>query len=328
MSPTLKLQPVKERLYRLTADHLLFESSSVRGLIVRSQSGFYTVETQAGPLVCRLRGRLKRGPKEGDVAAIGDWVKVTQLKDGSGVIEEIEPRTRMLSRMAPRPQGEYQQIIIANPDQAVFVFSCAQPEPKLGMLDRFLVIAEKQGIPAIIVANKIDLVTKESAKELFGHYDVLGYPVFFTSALTGQGIPEFKGQLAGKISVLAGPSGVGKSSLLNRVLPHLNLEAREVSQATQKGRHTTVSREMYSLAEGGYVADTPGLKALALWDIEPEELDGYFPEMRSLVEHCQFSDCTHVHEPDCAVQTAVAEGKVHPERYQSYLRMRYGSDED
>jgi ribosome biogenesis GTPase len=300
----------------------------VRGLIIRSQSGFYTVETQAGPLVCRLRGRLKRGPREGDVAAIGDWVEVTQLTDESGVIENVEPRTRMLSRLAPQPQGEYQQIIIANPDQAVFVFSCAQPEPRLGMLDRFLVIAEKQGIPAIIVANKIDLVKKAAAEELFGHYNALGYPVFFTSAMTGQGITEFKHRLAGRISVLAGPSGVGKSSLLNMILPDLNLEAREVSQATSKGRHTTVAREMYSLAEGGYVADTPGLKALALWDIEAEELDGYFPELRPLVEHCQFSDCTHVHEPECAVQAAVAEGKVHPERYQSYLRMRYGSEED
>jgi ribosome biogenesis GTPase len=233
----------------------------------------------------------------------------------------------MLSRMAPTPKGEYQQIIIANPDAAVFVFSCAQPAPRFGMLDRFLVIAEKQTLPVLIVANKMDLVGKGTAHDLFGRYTDIGYEVVYTSAIDGSGIYELCNLLTGKISVFAGPSGVGKSSLLNVLIPGIQLSARSVSQATEKGRHTTVARELYPLEGGGYVADTPGLKALALWDIQAEELDGYFPEMRSRVTECDFNDCTHTHEPGCAVLAALQAGEIHPERYQSYVRMRLG-DED
>ncbi len=301
--------------------------ASVRGLIIRSQSGFFTVETQEGLKVCHLRGRLKRGRREGDVVALGDRVSVTPVGKESGVIEEVEPRKRMLSRMAPLPSGEYQQIIIANPDQAVFVFACLAPEPRFGMLDRYLVIAEKQDVPALVVANKLDLVTQQHAEELFEIYTLLGYRVIYTSAMDGTGIDELKSCLVGKISVFTGPSGVGKSSLLNAIMPDLDLEAREVSQATSKGRHTTVAKEMYPLAEGGYIADTPGHKALALWDIEPEELDGYFPELRERVALCQYNDCTHMHEPGCAIQAAVTQGDIHPDRYNSYVRMRLNEEE-
>lgn len=251
-------------------------------------------------------------------------MQVSLLDQGRGVIERVEPRKLSLSRLAPTPKGEYQQIIIANPDQAVFIFSCAEPAPHLGMLDRFLVIAEKQRLPALVVANKIDLVGMDAARACFGHYPPLGYPVVYTSAITGEGVASLCQYLEGKVSVFAGPSGVGKSSLLNLIFPGMRLFAQDVSQATGKGKHTTVRREMYPLAGGGYVADTPGLKALALWDIEAEELDGYFPELRPLVAQCQFSDCTHVHEPGCAVRSALADGQVHPERYRSYLRMRFG----
>jgi ribosome biogenesis GTPase / thiamine phosphate phosphatase len=299
---------------------------TLRGLIVRTQSGFYTVETSEGRRVCELRGRLKRGPRLGDVAAVGDRVQITPLDGDKGVIESIEARQRIFSRLAPNPHGAYQQIIIANPDQVVFVFACANPAPHLGMLDRFLVIAERQDIPALILANKADLISNQAAQDLFGRYPSLGYPVTYTSTLTGQGIEEMQARLAGKISLFAGPSGVGKSSLLNALQPGLGLVVRQVSQATNKGRHTTVVRELFALGNGGYLADTPGLKALALWDIEPEELDGYFPELRSLVDQCQFSDCTHRHEPGCAVLQAVADGRVHTERYQSYLNIRFGDD--
>jgi len=285
------------------------------------------VETDSGPLVCRLRGRLKKGPRLGDIAAVGDRVLITPLGRGEGVIESIEPRRRMLVRLAPTPRGEYQQIIIANPDQAVFVFACALPAPRLGMLDRFLVIAEKQGLPALIVANKVDLVGQDRAAALFGHYGSLGYPVIYTSARQASGLDQLRQQLTGKISVLAGPSGAGKTSLLNALQPGLGLSVREVSQATHKGKHTTVVRQLFTMEGGGYIADTPGLKALALWDIPAEEVDGYFPELRSLVEHCQFSNCTHLHEPGCAVLDAVAKGSVHPERYNSYIRMRQGQEE-
>ena len=243
------------------------------------------------------------------------------------MIEVVEPRQRLLSRMAPTPQGEYQQIIIANPDQCVYVFACAKPEPHLGMLDRLLVMAEKQGVSAMIVANKVDLVDTAQAQALFSRYDHLGYPLIYTSAKSGIGIPELAARLSGRLSVLAGPSGAGKSSLLNSIQPGLGLAIRSVSQATEKGRHTTVVRQLFPLQGGGYVADTPGLKALALWDIRPEELDAYFPELRGLVAGCQFSDCTHVHEPGCAVQAALKRGEVHPERYASYVRIRLGQDE-
>ncbi|RME86882.1 MAG: ribosome small subunit-dependent GTPase A, partial [Anaerolineae bacterium] len=186
-----------------------------RGLIVRAQSGFFTVQTDEGQVVCQLRGRLKRGPRTGDLAAVGDRVRITVLPDGSGVIEEIEERERAIVRLDPRPQGIYRQILLANPDQAVFVFACAHPSPRLRMLDRFLVIAEKQGIPPLIVANKVDLVSPQEAKALFGRYEEIGYPVLYTSAEKRIGIDELREHLTGKLNALAGPSGAGKSSLLN-----------------------------------------------------------------------------------------------------------------
>ena len=291
--------------------------------MIRSQSGFFSVQTKKGILVCKLRGRLKRGIREGDLAAIGDQVTVTKIGDGEGLIESVGPRQRMISRMAPLPRGEYEQIIIANPDQIVLVFACAQPEPRLRMLDRFLIISEHQTIPAVIVANKTDLVTEEEARLLFNHYKDIGYSLIYSSVPEKRGIEQLREKLAGKISALAGPSGAGKSSLLNAIQPGLGLSIQNVSQTTGKGKHTTVSSELYPLKDGGYVADTPGMKALALWDIEPEELDGYFPDISQFVAQCQFSNCTHVHEPGCAVLEAVETGNIHPQRYDSYLRLRF-----
>lgn len=299
-------------------------ASTLHGLIIKAQSGFFTVETGQGLFVCRLRGKLKQGRPTGDIAAVGDRVRITVLPDGSGVIEEVEERKRAIVRLDPRPQGEYQQILLANPDQAVFVFACAHPAPRLRMLDRFLVIAEKQNVPPLIVANKTDLV--KDPKELFGLYETIGYRVIYTSTHTGAGLDELHEALKGKISALAGPSGVGKSSLLNAIQPGLGLAVREISAAMGKGRHTTVARQMFPLEGGGYVADTPGWKSLALWDTQPEEMDAYFPELRHLVAHCQFSDCTHIHEPGCAVRRALEEGKIHPQRYDSYLRLRAGEE--
>ena len=264
------------------------------------------------------------GRAKGDIAAIGDKVHTTILTDGSGVIEEVEKRKRAIIRLDPRPQGDYQQVLLANADQAVFVFACAHPSPRLRMLDRFLVIAEKQRIPVVVIANKIDLV--DDPKEIFGLYETIGYRVLYTSTKTEAGIEELKSTLAGKISAFAGPSGAGKSSLLNAMQPGLGLAVNEISKVMDKGRHTTVTRQLFPLEGGGYIADTPGWKSLALWDTEPEELDAYFPELRELVQNCQFSDCSHRHEPGCAVRRALEEGKIHPERYESYLRLRSGQE--
>ncbi|OGO34418.1 MAG: ribosome small subunit-dependent GTPase A [Chloroflexi bacterium RBG_16_54_18] len=297
------------------------------GIVIRSQSGFYTVQTPGGEFICRLRGRLLKGKRVGDVVAVGDRVSVVLTGGNNGVIEAVEERKSKISRMAPRPQGDYQQILIANPDQVVLVFSCAQPKPRFGMLDRFLIIAEKQQLPAVIVANKVDLLSIKEAQNMFQVYAGLGYVCVFTSTRNGLGIGMLKVQLANKISLLSGPSGVGKTSLLNAIQPELGLAVRSVSETTTKGRHTTVVRELFPLDGGGFVADTPGLKALGLWDIEAEELDGYFRELSKLVEHCQFNDCTHVSEPGCAVRLALMDGDIDPRRYQSYLRMRFGEVE-
>ena len=296
----------------------------LQGLIIKAQSGFFTVEASQGFVVCQLRGKLKQGKAKGDIAAIGDRVRITVLADGSGAIEEVEARRRAIIRLDPRPQGDYQQVLLANADQAVFVFASAHPSPRLRMLDRFLVIAEKQKIPVVVIANKIDLV--DDAKEIFGLYEAIGYQVLYTSTKTGAGIEELKSMLAGKISAFAGPSGAGKSSLLNAMQPGLGLAVNEISKVMDKGKHTTVTRQLFPLEGGGYIADTPGWKSLALWDTEPEEIDGYFPELRELVQHCQFSDCRHTHEPGCAVRRALEEGKIHRERYESYLRLRAGQD--
>jgi ribosome biogenesis GTPase len=205
-------------------------------------------------------------------------------------------------------------------------FACTQPEPHLRMLDRFLVIAEKQKLNALIVANKVDLLGLRNARKIFQVYPPLGYPVIYTSAKEKIGLSEFKKALVGKISALAGPSGVGKSSLLNAIQPGLGLAVREISSWNDRGKHTTVVRQMFPVEGGGFVADLPGLRKLSLWDTQPEELDGYFPEIRGLVSQCQFNDCSHFEDPGCAVVQAVEAGKISAERYESYLRMRMGDN--
>jgi ribosome biogenesis GTPase len=297
---------------------------SRQGLVVRAQSGFFEVETEAGSLTAQIRGRLKEQRQDTDIVALGDHVEVVDLGDGTGLIQAVFERERVLSRRTP--VGEREQIIIANPDQAVFVFSCDDPPFNPRMLDRLLVAAEREYIPVRICANKIDLVDPAEYRRQFGIYQDLGYPVHFTSAVSADGVDELKRELRDRVSVFAGPSGVGKTSLLNAIQPDLALRTGEIRQATRKGKHTTVSLKLVPLEGGGYVADTPGMKAFALWDIEPEELDAYFIEIGPLVAACAFSDCTHMHEPGCAVLAAVESGDVHPQRYDSYLRMRSGED--
>jgi ribosome biogenesis GTPase len=306
-------------------------------LVIKAQSGFFTVHTKEGDFTCRVRGRLKEEWRNTDLLAVGDRVLISPVEGGGmieGMIEEIAERERALARLAPSAGrgsrhwtrrgylSEREQVIIANPDHVVFVFSVAEPEPNLRMLDRLLVGAELQDIPAVICVNKMDLVDEADAHSLFEIYEEIGYPVLYTSAETGEGVAELHDVLEKSISALVGPSGVGKTSLLNAMQPGLGLRVREVSRATRKGRHTTVVPQLVPLEDEGWVADTPGLRALALFDMDPEEVDAYFPDIAPLVAYCRFSDCTHTVEPGCAVKEAVEEGEVSEHRYESFVRLR------
>ncbi len=311
--------------------------TSLEGLVIKQQSGFFTVETAEGPVICQLRGRLKeeasrRARKDDedrtDLCTIGDRVTLTLLADGSGTIRKVHPRRQVLSRAdttggrAVAVQGS-EQVIIANSDQAVFVFAATRPDPNPRALDRLIVAAEKGHIPAIrIVCTKIDLLDRAEAERIFAPYERIGYPVLYTSTRTGDGVDALRAMLTGHISVFTGPSGVGKTSLLNAIQPGLGLRVLAVSEATSKGRHTTVHSELFPLEGGGYVADTPGIRSIGIWDVEPDELEAYFIEIAPHVAGCKFPDCTHTHEPGCAVRQAVRRGEITRERYNSFLRLR------
>jgi ribosome biogenesis GTPase / thiamine phosphate phosphatase len=222
------------------------------------------------------------------------------------------------------------KVIVANVDQVVIVFSVTRPDPHLRMLDRFLVICESSGLEAVIVANKVDLLTLNAAREVFSPYERIGYRVLYTSTKQELGIVRARRtQLRDRISALTGPSGVGKSSLLNAVQPGLALRVASVSDAVQKGRHTTVTAQLIPLEGGGYVADTPGLRELGLWEVDREELGFYFREFVPFLGTCRYGNsCTHTHEPGCAILAAVQAGEVSESRYDSYRRILAGDDED
>ncbi|MEL7674074.1 MAG: ribosome small subunit-dependent GTPase A, partial [Chloroflexota bacterium] len=243
------------------------------GLVIRTQSGFFTVQTGEGAVVAQLRGRLKEAYTDTDLVALGDRVTIERLPVAAGQVEAVivavAERERVLSRVAPSSavgtSAEREQVIIANPDQAIFVFAAADPAPHTRMLDRFLVAAEKAAIPEIRVClNKIDLLAdRAEIADKFGVYERIGYPVLYVSAKTGEGLDALREALAGKISVFTGPSGVGKTSLLNAIEPDLGRRVNAVSHATTKGRHTTRYSELVPLAGGGYIADTPGIRAIS-----------------------------------------------------------------
>ena len=300
-----------------------------QGRVLKFSGGFFEVDTGSERVVCQLRGKLKRQQKNADIVSIGDVVKFDWVTEKTGMIAEVLERKNELSRMITGIKTEYKQTLICNLDQVLLVFACASPEPKTRMIDRFLVICEKQGIKPVIVANKTDLVTTERAHEIFDIYERLKYDVIYVSVVDQIGIEQVHNCLTNKVTGLIGPSGVGKSSLINLIDPALNLKVNEISDYNNKGRHTTVVREMFPLKFGGYVADLPGVKTLALWDIQPEELDGYFPEIRGLVSKCFYSDCTHQDfEEGCAVQEAAKRGDIDPERLESYLRMRLSEEDE
>ena len=294
-------------------------ASRMQGIVLRGTGGVWQVRTETGETVpASLRGRLKQA--ETEKLAVGDDVVVERVeRDDAWTIVEMLPRRSKLARREPGG-GPRERVVVANIDQVVVVFAVAEPEPHVRMLDRFLVIAEANDLLSRIVVNKVELAS--DARGRFALYERIGYPVHYTSVKRGDGLAELRDALIDRVSALTGPSGVGKSSLLNAMFPGLNLRVGEISRSVMKGRHTTVGADLHPLPDGGYVVDTPGLREVGVWGLEVGELDRCFPEMRPLLEQCRFGDCTHRVEPGCAVLEGVASGQVSRERYESYLKLR------
>ncbi|HEX6589579.1 MAG TPA: ribosome small subunit-dependent GTPase A [Longimicrobiales bacterium] len=290
------------------------------GRVLSAAGGVYDVELEGGDVVAAsLRGRLKLEQRTGEKVVAGDLVEVAR-EGGGATIETVRPRRTELARRAPgRSRGA--KVVVANADQLVAVFAVMRPEPNPRLLDRFLVTAEVNGLPAVIVANKIDLLDEGAAADVFAAQEAAGYRVIRTSVKADVGLAELRDLLCGNTSVLTGPSGVGKSSLLNVIEPGLTLAVGAVSDAVGKGRHTTVTARLIPLGCGGYVADTPGLRELGLWNIDARELADAFPEFRAHAESCRFNPCSHSHEPGCAVGAAVRKGVIHPDRHASYVAL-------
>jgi ribosome biogenesis GTPase / thiamine phosphate phosphatase len=312
---------------------------SSEGIVLRAGRGLYTVQTDAGRVVpCRLRGNLKKNLtypesasrahrvekvkklRETDPVAVGDRVEIAIDDAGAtGVIESVEPRRAALTRRSGNERER--QTLVANLELAVITFAAAEPRPDLWKMDRFLVLAEDAELDCLIVLNKADLAPPHEIDAVASSYGRIGYDVLATSVRTGQGVEELRARLKGHISAFCGPSGVGKSSLLNAVEPGFSLKTSDVGSVTFKGRHTTVSTELLLLSFGGWVADTPGLRQIEFWDLDPEDVAFCFPEIAPLVGRCRFANCRHRQEPGCVVRAAVERGEIEQRRYESYLEM-------
>lgn len=252
--------------------------------------------------------------------APGDRVRFMPLGNGEGVIEEIEPRRTVLARA--RPEVGTEQVLLANPDQAILVFAMREPPPHFGLLDRYLALCEHAHVPALICLNKDDLGEPNEVAAAEQIYCALGYPVLRTSATTGDGLNELRERLAGHVSLLTGPSGVGKSSLVNMLIPDAHQRTGEISAATGKGRHTTTGVRLLPLPEGGWLADSAGVRELALWQVPSEDLARCFVELRDAAGNCEYEDCTHgLEEEGCALRAVLIEGRMTPERYASFQRL-------
>jgi ribosome biogenesis GTPase / thiamine phosphate phosphatase len=291
-------------------------------IVLSASGGVYDVELEDGTVTeASLRGRLKLEQRTGDRVVAGDRVTLAQQPDGSFTIEAVAARSSQLARRAPG-HGRKAKVMAANVERMIIVFAALQPEPKRRLLDRFLVLAEANQLDVLIVLNKVDQVDDDVASSFLAPYENAGYATLRTSVKSGVGIADLRARVCGANSVIAGPSGVGKSSMLNAVQPGLGLRVGALSTAVKKGQHTTVGARLIPLECGGYVADTPGLRELGLWGIGADELADHFPEF---AEHraCRFArSCSHTHEPGCGVRDAVEAGQIDGERYESYRLLR------
>lgn len=301
------------------------ESTCLKGRVIQSQGLNSIVQAQDGTRYdCTVR-RLVRTMSRDDRNAVvaGDHVLIRLDGDeNQAVIERVEPRRSYLSRGSKRRE----HILVSNIDQAVIVVSAADPPLKPSLIDRFLISSEKGNIHSIICINKNDLIDPVEFQSLIGVYSQLGYDVVLTSVVDGTGIPRLRSLLKGKQSVFSGQSGVGKSSLLNQIDSRLTLETAEISQENRKGRHTTRSAVLLEIESGGWVVDTPGIRQLELWDVIPEEVEGFFRDFCPFIPQCRFPDCSHTHETGCGVKRAVANDFISRQRYQSYLKIISGDE--
>lgn len=299
----------------------------MKGRVIKSTGSWYTVQVEEKMIQARLKGKFKQDElKLTNPIAVGDWVGL-DLEEGqaTGVIREIFPRENYVIRKSTRKQ-HFSHIIASNLDQAMLVITMKNPRTSLGFIDRFLVSTESFRIPAILVVNKMDLMEGEDAQDwlqdIHEIYEPLGYPVVEVSALENQQLKDLLiPHLRGKSTLISGHSGVGKSTLLNRLIPDARQETKEVSGYSSKGVHTTTFAEMFFLKEGGDLIDTPGIKEFGILEIEEYELSHYFPEMRAHLGECKYNNCQHVNEPGCKILKQLEEGYIHPYRYESYVNI-------
>jgi len=303
----------------------------MQGLITKSTGSWYQVQTPDGERYnCRIKGIFRtKGIRTTNPIAVGDVVDFEiEPEQDTGVISHLHPRKNYIIRKSVNlsKQGH---IIAANLDQALLIVTLASPRTSLGFIDRFLVTAEAYDIPAMLVFNKLDLFSGEGLEILAEYkaiYERIGYPCFEVSAIEGTNIQQVQDLLKDKVTLLSGHSGVGKSSLINALLPDLSLRTSHLSEWSDKGTHTTTFAEMFELPQGGFIIDTPGIRELGIIDIEQHELGRYFPEMRSRMQDCRFNNCRHINEPGCAVLEALEEDEIELSRYESYLSIYHGND--